>query len=113
MRFIGSMNFYSKLINKLHFSLKPFDTLLHDNISFEWTPDLDNLFSEIQSSLSKNAELAIPNTTNSFYTTVDASLNNLVAILFQPNTENKMQDISYNPCILTTQEQKYTQDQEL
>ena len=30
MRFIGSMNFYFKFINKLHFSLKPVYTLLHN-----------------------------------------------------------------------------------
>ena len=35
MYFIGSMNFYSKFINKLHISLKPFYTLLHDDVSFE------------------------------------------------------------------------------
>ena len=44
MRFIGSMNFYSKFINKLHISLKPFYTLLRDDIPFEWTPDLDKFF---------------------------------------------------------------------
>ena len=35
MRFIGSMNFNSKFINKLHISLKLFYTLLHDDVSFE------------------------------------------------------------------------------
>ena len=84
------MNFYSKVINKLHISLKPFYTLLHDDISFEWTPDLDKLFNQIKLSLSKDAELAIPNTTHLFYITVDASLVGLGAVLFQPNSKNKM-----------------------
>ena len=44
MRFIGSMKFYSKFINKLHISLNPFFTLLHGDNSFEWTPELDNFF---------------------------------------------------------------------
>ena len=114
MRFIGSMNFYSKFINKLHISLKPFYTLLHDDISFEWTPELDKLFNQIKLSLSKDAELAIPNTTHPFYITVDASLIGLGAVLFQPNSKNKMQIISYNSRILTTQEQKLsTYDREL
>ena len=114
MRFIGSMNFYSKFINKLHISLKPFYTLLHDDIPFEWTPDLDKLFNQIKLSLSKEAELAIPNTTHPFYITVDASLIGLGAVLFQPNSKNKMQIISYNSRILTTQEQKLsTYDREL
>ena len=78
MRFIGSMNFYSQFINKLHISLKPFFTLLHDDVSFEWTSDLDKLFNEIELSLSKDADLA--------------------------NANSKMQVISYNSRILTTQE---------
>ena len=108
------MNFYSKFINKLHISLKPFYTLLHDDISFEWTSDLDKLFNQIKLSLSKDAELAIPNTTQPFYITVDASLIGLGVVLFQPNSKNKMQIISYNSRILTTQEQKLsTYDREL
>ena len=114
MRFIGSMNFYSKFINKVHISLKPFYTLLHDDVLFEWTPELDKLFNQIKLSLTKDAELAIPNTTHPFYITVDASLNGLGAVLFQPNSKNKMQIISYNSRILTTQEQKLsTYDREL
>ena len=99
------MNFYSTFINKLHISLKPFYTVLHDDVSFGWTSDLDKLLNEIKLSLSKNAELAIPNTNHPFYITVDASLIGLGAVLFQPNTHNKMQRISYNSRVLTTQEQ--------
>ena len=107
------MNFQSKFINKLHTSLKPFYTLLHDDVSFEWTPDLDKLFNLIKLSVSKDAELAIPNT-HPFYITVDASLIGLGAVLFQSNSNNKMQVIPYNSRILTTQEQKLsTYDREL
>ena len=114
LRFIGSMNFYSKFINKLHISLKPFYTLLQDDILFEWTPALDKLFNQIKLSLSRDAELAIPSTTHPFYITVDASLIGLGAVLFQPNLKSKMQIISYNSRILTTQEQKLsTYDREL
>ena len=114
MPFFGSMNFYSNFINKLHISLKPSYTLLHDDVSFERTPDLDKLFNQTKLSLSKDAELAIPNTTHPFFITVDASLIGLGAVLFQPNSNNKMQVISYNSRILTTQEQKLsTYDREL
>ena len=66
MRFIDSMNFHYKFINKLHISLKPFYTLLHDDNPFEWTPDFDKFFTEIKTSLSKDTELQIPNTTHLF-----------------------------------------------
>ena len=83
-------------MNKVHISLKPFYTLLHDKSSFEWTPELDKLFLETKISLLKDAELAILNTCHLFYITVDASLLGLGAILFQSNTDTEMQVISYN-----------------
>ena len=96
IRFIGSMKVYSKFINKLHISKKPFYTLLHDDVSFEWTPDLDKLLNQTKLSVSKDAELAIPNTTHPFYMTVDASLIGLGAVLFQPNTNtNNLLKLSY------------------
>ena len=107
MRFLCSINFFSKFLNELHISHKPFSTLFHDNFSFEWTPELDKLFNETKLSLSKDAELAIPNTTHPFYNTVDASLIGLGAILFQPNTYIKMQVIPYNSRNLPTQEQNF------
>ena len=114
MRFIGSMIFYSKIIDKLHISLNPFCTLLHDDVFFEWTSDLDKLLNQIKLSLSKDAELAIPNTTHPLYKTVYASLIGLGAVLFQPNSNNKMQVMSYNSRILTLQEQKlFLHDREL
>ena len=56
--------FSLQVYNKLHISLKPFHTLFHDDVSFEWTPELDELFNEIKTSLSKDAELAIHKTTH-------------------------------------------------
>ena len=38
MQFLGSVNFYSKLIEKLHIHLKPLYTLLHDDVKFQWIP---------------------------------------------------------------------------
>ena len=85
------MNFFSKFISKLQVSSKVFYTLLPDGISFESTPEIDDLFIEIETSRSKDAELALPNTTPPFYITVVASLIGLGAILFQPRADNKTQ----------------------
>ena len=41
--------------------------------TFEWTLELDKLFNEIETSVSKNAQLAIPYTSHCFYILVDAS----------------------------------------
>ena len=39
MQFLGSVNFYSKFIEKLQINLKPLVTLLHDDVQFQWTPE--------------------------------------------------------------------------
>ena len=40
MHFLGSVNFYSTFIEK-HMNLKPLYTLLHDDVKFQWTPELE------------------------------------------------------------------------
>ena len=72
-------------------------------------------FESIQLSLKKDAELTIPDTTKPFYITVEASLIGLGSVLFQTNYNNKMQVISYNSRILSTQESfmNNTYDREL
>ena len=111
MQFLGSVNFSSKFIEKLHINLKPLDTLLHDDVKFQWTPELEKIFED---RMTAETELSIPNTKHPFFITVDASLDGLGALLFQMNEENKMRVISYNSRILNTQEQKpSTLDREL
>ena len=74
----------------------------------------EEIFQQIKFSLKKDAELAIPNTTKPFYITVDASLNGAGAVLFQPNSNNNMQVLSFSSRIFDTQEQKLsTYDREL
>ena len=105
MQFLGSVNFYSKFIEKLHKNLKTLYTL-HDDVKFQWTPELEKIFQNVKNAMTADTELTIPNTTHPFFITVDASLVGLGAVLFQMNEENKMEVISYNSRILNTQEQK-------
>ena len=114
IKFLGSVNFYSNFIEKLHINLKPLYTLLHDDVNFQWTPELEKIFQDNKNSMTADTELTIPNTKHPFFITVDASLVGLGAVLFQMNEESKMKVISYNSRILVTQEQKLsTLDREL
>ena len=114
MHVLGSVNFYSKFIEKLHINFKPLYTLLHDDVKFQWTPELEKIFQNGKNAMTADTELTIPNTTHPFFITVDVSLVGLGAVLFQMNEENKMKVISYNSRILNTQEQKLsTLDREL
>ena len=44
MSFIGALNFYTKFIEKLHFNLNLFYTLLHEKTSWKWTDEHEHLF---------------------------------------------------------------------
>ena len=106
MQFLGSVNFYSKFVEKLHTNLKPLYTLLHDDVKFQWTPELEKIFQDVKNAMTAETELTILNTTHTFFITVDAPLVGLGAVLFQMNEENKMKVFSNNSRILNTQEQK-------
>ena len=114
MSFISALNFYIKLIEKLHINLKPFCDLLHESTPWKWPEEHETLFQQLKMSLTAETELTIPITKHPFFFTVDASLIGLCAVLFQLNKENKMKVISYNSRILNPQEQKpSTLDREL
>ena len=74
MQFLGSVNFYSKFIAKLHINLKPLYTLLNDDVKFQCTPEVEKISQEINNSMTADTELTIPNTKHPFSITVDASL---------------------------------------
>ena len=90
MSFIGALNFYTKIIEKLHINLKPFYNLLHEKTSGKWTDEHEHLFQKLKMSLTSETELTKPNTKYPFFITVDASLIELGAVLFQLNDQNKM-----------------------
>ena len=96
VQFLGSVNFYSKIIEKLHINLKPLYTLLHDDVKFQWTPELEKMFQNVKNAMIAETELTIPNTKHPLFITLDASLVGLGAVLFQLNEDSKMRVISYN-----------------
>ena len=95
-------------------NLEPLYTLLHDDVKFQWTPEIEKNSKMLKIPMTADTELFIPNSKHPFFRTVDASLVGLGAVLFQINEENTMKVISYNSRIVNTQEQKLsTLDREL
>ena len=105
MSFIGALNFYTKLIKKLHINRKLFYNLPHENTPWSWTTEQEALFHKLKNALTSDTELTIPNTKPPFFITVDASIIGLGALLFQLNENNKMKLVSYISRILNPQEQ--------
>ena len=66
MQFLGSVNFYSKFVEKLHINLKPLYTLLHDDVKFQWTPELEKKLQDVKNAMTAETELTIPNTKHPF-----------------------------------------------
>ena len=87
MQFLGSVNVYSKFIEKLHIDLKPLYTLLHDDVKFQWTPELEKMIQDVKNKMTAETELTITNTKHPLFITVDASLVGLGAVLFQMKEE--------------------------
>ena len=115
MSFIGGLNFYTNLIDKLHINLKPFYGFLHENTPWKWTDEHERVFRKLNVSLTSETELTtLTKYKTPIFITVDASLIGLGAVLFKLNEQNKMKVISYNSRILNPQEQKLlTLDREL
>ena len=67
MQFLGSVNFYSNIVEKLHINLKPLYTLLHDDAKFQWTPELEKIFQDVKNAMTAETELIIPNTKHPFF----------------------------------------------
>ena len=54
-------------------NIKPLYTLLHDDIKFQWTPELEKIFQDVKNAMTADTELTIPNTKHPIFITVDAS----------------------------------------
>ena len=66
MSFISALNFYTKLIEKLHINLKPFNDLSHEHTLWSSTTEHETLFHKLQNALTSDTELTIPNTRHPF-----------------------------------------------
>ena len=67
MQFLGSVIFYSKFVEKLHINLKPLYTLLHDEVKFQRTPELEKIFQDVKNAMTAETDLTIPNTKHPFF----------------------------------------------
>ena len=93
MRFIGSMNFYSKFIDEHPSIMKSLYDWLHDTFKVHWNNAVEPLFQHIKTTLTKIVTLTIP-ITNHFYITVDSSLIGIGSVLFHMNDKGEMDIIS-------------------
>ena len=88
MRFIGLSYFYSKFIDELHVKMQALYELLHDNIELYWNNELETLFQQIETSITKDVTPTLPITNYLFFFyffTVDSFLSGIGYVFFQVN----------------------------
>ena len=103
MRILGSLFFYSTFIKNLHEDSKPFDELLRDDISFQWTGEQEKLFQNMKDPTTDETILAVPNPKNPFHIRVDSSSIVTGSILVQEYANGKR--TIFNSRVFTKYEQ--------
>ena len=105
MKVIGAVNFYTKIIDKIHINLEPIYYLLHETIHGIGPKHLDVFFKHQNPLLLLTQNLSVLLQNINFFI-VDVPLNGLAAVVFQLNEDNKMKVRSSKSRILNPQEQK-------
>ena len=89
------MNFYSKFIDRLHVIVKPLYGLLHDNNKFHWNNELETLFQQIKTKITKDVTLTLHNTIHPKLTTKDSPVIAIGCVSFQTIDKGKLDILSY------------------
>ena len=104
-RCIGTVNFFPKCFGKYHVNIKLLYDLLHYNVEFDQNIELETLFQQSKTSITKYLTMTLLNTNQQFFITVVSSLFGIGCIVFQKNNGGKVDAISDTSRILTTNEQ--------
>ena len=94
MRFIGSKNIYSIVIDKFHVNMKSLYNLLHDNIKNHWITEMELLSQQNKTATTKDVTMKLPNTNHHFFVTVDSPWIGTGCVFFQLNDKGKLDIIS-------------------
>ena len=82
MRFIGTMNVYSKSIDKLQDKMEPLFDLLYNIIHFHGKNETKKLFQQMETSVIKDVAPTLGNTNHLFFVTVDFPFIVIGCVLF-------------------------------
>jgi len=103
--FIGLAGYYKKFITDFSKIVKPLTKLTKKTEKFEWTAEQQNAFKILKEKLMTAPVLKIPDFTEKFIVTTDASTYAIGAILSQGKVGNR--PIAYASRVLSRAEQNY------
>ena len=105
MKILGCLEFHSCYIKDLHVDSEPFNNLIEDSTSFQWTEEREMFFNSIKERIHKDTVVAPPSTDYPFHIHVDSSNVGTGCILIQQFPEGK-RIISFNSRVFHKAEQK-------
>ena len=106
--FLGLAGYYRKFVKGFSQIAAPLFKLLRNNITYIWTVDQEEAFSELKRRLTTAPILIYPNFTKKFYLYTDASDSGLGAVLSQKDDENRERVIAYASVSLKPAETRYS-----
>lgn len=87
------------------------NNLLHKNTDFIWADECEKAYDDLESAISSDPILTLPDFTLPFELTTDASNRGAGAVLYQRKHERGAQVIGYYSYTFTKAEQNYTAQQ--
>lgn len=106
-RFLGMMNYYRRFIKNFSHIAKPLTKLTPQLAEFIWTEQCEEAFNILKNELARNVTLVIPDFTQPFYITTDASAIAGGGILSQ-GTPPKDRPITFFSRTFSQTQQKYS-----
>lgn len=94
-RYLGKINYYHKYLPNAADLLEPFHKLLRKKVKFEWTPECESRFREVNNYLCSEPVLRIFNSAKRCYLFTDASGFGVSAVLKQIQEDNEFHPIGY------------------
>lgn len=109
MQILGSLNYVSKYLPDKSHILAPLNSLLQDNIPFEWKDSQQKAFDRVKSLLTKAPTFAHYDYRKNIIIQADASSYGLGSALIQGDEQEKREIVAYASRTLTSSERKFSQ----
>ena len=87
--------------------MKPPYNFFHNIVEFHWTDELETMFQQNKTSITYDVTVRLPYANHPTFITVDCSLIDKGCLLSQKNEKGKLDNMSSNSRVFTTNEQNF------
>ncbi|KIJ05551.1 hypothetical protein PAXINDRAFT_48679, partial [Paxillus involutus ATCC 200175] len=105
--FLGFCNFYRRFIPSFSNLSKPLTNLTKKDVPWEWSPDCESAFRQLQELFMKAPVLSLPDTAKPFFVMADASLHATGGVLMQKDVNGELHPCAYLSQTFSPAERNY------